>query len=196
MTTPPIRQACGCSTAKRCGEQRPAQRQSRAPTAMATQREHERRGGTLSGVQHGARQAGRSRKAHQPVPKRSAEGDSVRTRKQGAAGPDGVSWPTSRAECRLRRTRRTAAAPSRPAGRCTMAARVSSICRARNATTTMGQASSPAAHDAGAPDRLSDLPAGMAEHRIAATPPAQLHRGHARRALRLWLARNVDLEPS
>ena len=41
-------------------------------------------------------------------------------------------------------------------------------------------------HHAGPPDRLPDLPAGMAIAGIAATAPAQLHHRHPRAGLQLW----------
>ena len=52
----------------------------------------------------------------------------------------------------------------------------------------LGQAARRQHHPAGASDRLSDLPAGMAEPRLVAAAAAQLHDRHARRALCLWRA--------
>ena len=49
----------------------------------------------------------------------------------------------------------------------------------------LGQAPGRRGDHAGPPDRLSALPAGMAIARFAAAPPARLHVGHPRPALRL-----------
>ena len=57
-----------------------------------------------------------------------------------------------------------------------------------------GRAARGQSDPAGTPDRLSALSPGMAEHRLAAAAPAQLHDGRARRALRYGSPEFADLE--
>ena len=125
------------------GEDRQRARLRRMPRRRQDQ--HERRRRALPGVRTEAQPAGQPRPAHQHLPRRAPGGEASRLREQGSAGAlhlhrHAIARRADRAAQTIRGSRRSA----KPAARPTSAARASSICPARNATTTTGARSSPA----------------------------------------------------
>ena len=135
--------------------------------------------------------AGQPRAAHQHLPHRAAAGAAARLREPGAARADRlrrapVARPADRRRDRRPRRSRssTPAAPlfQRRQGQLNLAC---AQCHDDN----WGRQLAGNVDPAGAPDRLSALPAGMAGPRLAPAAAAQLPGRHARRALRVRRAR-------
>ena len=208
-TTPPTPACSGCSTARRCGAPRPAPPAAPAPTATAM------RATSMKGVaaRYPAFDAARGR----PVDLEQRI-NLCRTERQQAP-PLRLREPRSAGADRLRR-----APVARPADRDASDERLAAVPRRRARAVQpapgpaqsrlravprrqLGQEARRQRHPAGAPDRLSALPAGMAEPRLAAAPAAQLPDRHARGALRvrragirraraflMWRARGMPIE--
>ena len=133
----------------------------RLPWRRADQ--HEGRGGALSRLQRGARSADRSRAAHQYLPHRPAASDAVPVREQGAARAHRLCG-TAIARHADRDRRRRAHQPFLQAGRDMFNRRQGqlNLSCAQCHDDNWGQKLAGAPIPAGASDRLSALPAGMA----------------------------------
>src|SRR5206468_668452 len=148
------------------------------------------RRGALSGVRRGSRASGRSRAARQSLPLRApARGSAAvgerrppvadrlyrppvaRFADRGRSGPEAANL--------FRLGKRALPPPPRPAEPL-----LQPVPRRQ-----LGKAARRQLDPARAPDRLSGLPPGMAEPRLAAAAPAQLHDWCARRTVRIWRAR-------
>ena len=146
-TTPPIPACCAVLDGEALWKTKAgAAAQSCADCHGDAQAQHEGRRGALSGVRAALEPAGRSRAAHQPLPRRAA---SRRRRSPTRArscwrSPPIVGAAVARRADRAARRRAAARRSATPGDALFNRARASSISPARNATTTTGARSSPA----------------------------------------------------
>ena len=191
------RHAVGAATARRSGTARRARPSAPAPTATATPSLDARRRGALSRLRRGG--AARPIDLEQRI-------NECRSERQGATAPalrepgdarrSRPTSRTSRAGCRSAPPRTSGSTPiARTGARALRGAPgpAQPLLRAlprRQCRQALGRQPDPA----GAPDRLSALPARMAVGRLAAAAPAQLPRRRARRALSVRRAGIVELE--